>query len=158
MWCVIRDGSDQEAGNEKGGLVRGCDCCCWRGLPSFAQQTADTASQNNPKDAYYKVVPLMKVWSPAAWATWSRYLNSSNQVQTDYIPMAWFNKGTNSKADIVYTLGPAIPYMSVYWADGKFDHVTLYVSSDDSSLTNGVLSQNADLSSQFNVQEIPRNF
>jgi hypothetical protein len=125
-------------------------------IPSFAQQTADTASQY-PKDVYYKVVPLMKVLTGSLGYE-VKFFNSSGQVQTDYLPMAWFNNGPTSKADIVYGLGPTLPYMSVYWADGKFDHVTLYVSSDDNSLTNGVLSQNTDLSSQFNVQEIPRNF
>jgi hypothetical protein len=136
------------------------------GVPSFAQQAgttqpaggaqADTTSQY-PKDVYYKVVPLMKVMtgSPGYMV---QFFNSKAQVQTVYIPISWFNNGPTSKADIVFTLGPSIPYMAIFWADGKFDHVTLYVSSNDNDPTNGVLGEDKDLSSLFNVQEMPRNF
>lgn len=138
-------------------------------VPSFAQQAA-TSTQGGataqggaqqpadyPKSVYYKVVPLMKVWTGSLGYVVT-FFNSDNKVQTVYIPIGWFNQGPASKADIVFGLGPAIPYMSIYWADGKFDHVRLYVSSDNNAASNGALREGTDLSKQFDVQEIPRNF
>ena len=123
-------------------------------IPSFAQQT-DTSSQY-PKDVYCKVVPLMKVWTHALGYV-VQFFNSKQKVEDVYLPLTWFNNGINSKGEIVYGLEPSYPYMAIFWADGKFDHVTLYVIADDNSKTNGALA-NVDLSSSFNVQEIPRDF
>ena len=92
-------------------------------LPSFAQQAYSSA--NNPKDAYYKVVPLLKVWMhPLGYM--AQYLTSKSQVAQMYFPYTWFNQGVNSKADIVYGSGRAFPYAAIYWVDGKFDHITIY--------------------------------
>ena len=123
-------------------------------IPSFAQQT-DTSSAY-PKEVYCKVVPLMKVWTHALGYV-VQFFSSTQKVQDVYLPLTWFNNGINSKGEIVYGLDPSYPYMAVFWEEGKFDHVTLYVSSDDNSRTNGALS-NVDLSAAFNVQEIPRDF
>ena len=122
-------------------------------VPSFAQQTDTTY----PKDVYYKVVPLMKVWSHQLGYV-VQFFNSKSKVVDVYVPLTWFNKGINSKADIVYGNEPGYPYMSIFWADGKFDHVTLYVESDAHSSTWGVLTPAQDLTNQFNVQEVPRDF
>lgn len=141
------------------------------GVPLFAQQagaapaggtaTAGTATtdaaSDYPKDVYYKVVPLIKVWT-GALGYMVQFFNSKYQVKNVYIPMAWFNNGVNSKADIIYGREAAYPYMSIYWADGKFDHVKLYVTDDTTSLKWGVLSTNTDMADKFNVQEIPRDF
>jgi hypothetical protein len=133
-------------------------------IPSFAQQAGTTqggsaadTSSGYAKDVYYKVVPLLKVWTGQLGYVVT-FFNSSSQVQTVYIPLTWFNNGPASKADLVYALGANIPYMTVFWADGKFDHVALYVSSDIRASSNGVLSESTDNSKQFDVQEIPRSF
>jgi hypothetical protein len=123
-------------------------------VPLFAQQT-DTSSKY-PKEVYYKVIHLMKVWTHELGYV-VQYFNSKGEVADVYIPLTWFNQGANSKADIVYGLEAAYPYMVIFWADGKFDHVTLYVSSDENARSNGALSS-VDLSKEFNVQEIPRDF
>ncbi|HET6449982.1 MAG TPA: hypothetical protein VFI08_01675 [Spirochaetia bacterium] len=135
------------------------------GIPVFAQQqpapaqpSAQTdASSQYPKDVYYKVIPLMKVWTHQLGYV-VQFYSSKQKRQDVYIPLAWFNNGVSSKADIVYGMEAAYPYMAIYWADGKFDHVTLYVNSDDNNPTNGVLTQGPDLTNAFNVQEIPRDF
>lgn len=125
-------------------------------IPSFAQQQSDTSSQY-PKQVYYKVVSLMKVWTHQLGYV-VQFFNSQARVQDVYIPLTWFNNGMQSKADIVYGLDRSYPYMTIFWADGQFDHVTLYVSSDDSSQTNGVLPASADIADKFKVQDIPREF
>ena len=124
-------------------------------LPSFAQQAY--SSTNNPKDAYYKIVPMLKVWSHQL-GYMVQFWTTKNQIAQMYIPLTWFNQGVNSKADIFYGNLPEIPYVVIYWVDGKFDHVNLYVRNDFNSLSWGVLNQAGDLSSQFNVQDVPKEF
>ena len=152
---------------KRAGLIAAAILLLAGAVPSFAQQTgtapqagagqpAGTTSEY-PKDVYYKVVPLMKVWTGSLGYI-ATFFSSESKVQTIYLPLTWFNNGPSSKAQIVYTLGPSIPYLTIFWADGKFDHATLYVSSDDNSATNGVISEGLDLSKQFDVQEIPRSF
>jgi hypothetical protein len=149
---------------KRAGLLVAAVVLLMMGVPLFAQQAgtapaggATDTGPNYPKDVYYKVVPLMKVWT-GQLGYMVQFFDSKYQVKNVYIPMAWFNNGTNSKADIIYGREAAYPYMSVYWADGKFDHVKLYVTDDTTSLKWGVLSTNTDLADKFNVQEIPRDF
>ena len=152
---------------KRAGLIAAAILFLAMAIPSFAQQ-AGTSPQGGaaqpagsttdyPTSVYYKVVPLMKVYTSALGYVVT-FFSSDNQVKTVYLPMAWFNNGPSSKADIVFGLGPTIPYMAIFWADGKFDHVTLYASSDDNARSNGLIAEGVDLSKQFDVQEIPRNF
>jgi hypothetical protein len=137
---------------KKAGFVLAASLLLLTSLPSFAQQ-----AYSNPKDAYYKIVPIIKVWMhPLGYMV--QFWTSKSKISEIYIPLTWFNKGIESKADIVYTLGPEYPYLTIYWVDGKFDHLTLYAVDSYNSLTWGVLSQTEDLTSQFNVQDVPREF
>jgi hypothetical protein len=138
---------------KKAVLVLAAGLLLMSSLPSFAQQAAST----NPKDAYYKVVPIVKVWMHQL-GYMVQFWNSKSQVSNIYIPLTWFNQGPNSKADIIYGNEPGYPYLAIFWVDGKFDHVNLYVLNNYNSLTWGVLSQASDYSAQFNVQEVPKEF
>ena len=140
---------------KKAGFVLAATMLLLTSLPSFAQQAYSSAT--NPKDAYYKVVPLFKVWTHQL-GYMVQYWTSRSTIGQMYIPFAWFNRGINSKADIIYGSEPEIPYVTIFWVDGKFDHVNLYVQNDYNSLTWGVLSEATDLTSQFDVQEVPKEF
>ena len=143
-------------------------------LPLFAQQanpsattttttTTTTAtpatSSTNPiaKDAYYKSIPLIKVWMHQLGYK-VQFWTSKSQVGDIYIPLTWFNQGPNSKADIIYGNEPSYPRLVIFWVDGKFDHVNLYVLNNYESGTWGVLNQAGDLTSQFNVEDVPKDF
>jgi len=140
---------------KKAGIVLAATLLLLTSLPSFAQQAY--SSTTNPKDAYYKVVPVMKVWMHQL-GYMVQYWTSKSQIAQIYIPLTWFNQGVNSKADIIYGNEPGIPYVTIFWVDGKFDHINLYAMSSYNDLTWGVLSQATDLTSQFNVQDVPKEF
>jgi hypothetical protein len=145
---------------KKAGFVLIAGLLLMSSLPLFAQQagTATSASTNkNPQDAYYKVVPIVKVWMHQL-GYMVQFWTSKSQIGNIYIPLTWFNQGPLSKADIIYGNQPGYPYLSIVWVDGKFDHVKLYVLDNYNSLTWGVLSQATDLSAQFNVQDVPKDF
>ncbi len=121
------------------------------GLPAFSQ------AQNYPKDAYIKSVHIEKVWTHEL-GYMVQFFNSKSHISSFYVPLTWFNKGINSKADIVYGGGRSFPYAAIYWVDGKFDHITINAHADQSGPTWGALNPSPELSAQFNVQEPPRDF
>jgi hypothetical protein len=141
---------------KKAGFVLIAGLLLMSSLPLFAQTTA-TSANTNPQDAYYKVVPIVKVWMHQLGYK-VQFWTSKSQIGDIYIPLTWFNQGPLSKADIIYGNQPGYPYLSIVWVDGKFDHVKLYVLDNYNSVTWGVLSQATDLSAQFNVQDVPKDF
>jgi hypothetical protein len=149
---------------KKAGFVLIAGLLLMSSLPLFAQQagtaastTTATSANTNPQDAYYKVVPIVKVWMHQLGYK-VQFWTSKSQIGDIYIPLTWFNQGPLSKADIIYGNQPGYPYLSIVWVDGKFDHVKLYVLDNFNSLTWGVLSQATDLTAQFNVQDVPKDF
>jgi hypothetical protein len=122
------------------------------GLPVFAQESSGAA-----KDAYVKSVPLIKVWIHQLGYV-LQFWNSHSQIQEIYVPLTWFNRGPASKADIVYGNDRSYPYCSIFWVDGKFDHLRLYVFSDYNSPTWGVMGATTDMDKSFDVQDIPKEF
>jgi hypothetical protein len=141
---------------KRAGMVLAAGLLLMSSLPSFAQQAA-TSTKENPKEAYYKILPLMKVWMHQL-GYMVQFWNSKSQVSNIYIPITWFNQGPNSKADIIFGNEPGYPYLTIIWVDGKFDHVKLYVLNSYDNLTWGVLHESEDLTSKFNVQEVPKEF
>ena len=120
-------------------------------LPAFSQ------TQSNPKDAYVKTVPLVKVWMNQLGYV-ATFMNSKSQMSSIYVPLTWFGNGPDAKADIIYGNVTGYPYCSIYWVDGKFDHITLYVLNDYNSQSWGILEGGSDLATKFNVQDVPTDF
>jgi hypothetical protein len=136
---------------KKAGIIVAAGILLLAGLPAFSQ------AQAYPKDAYVKTVPIVKI-SVHEMGYKVSFFNSHQQLQDIYVPLTWFNKGPNSKADLIYDRAATFPYISVFWIDGKFDHVNIYVLTDFSSPTWDVLIAAGDLSNLFDVQDIPPNF
>ena len=124
-------------------------------LPTFSQSTAPYPAY--AKDAYYKSIPILKIWvHPLGYKV--QFFSSKFEVSDLYVPLTWFVQGTESKAELIYGNSPEYPYFTIVWIDGKFDHIRLYVREDYQSMTWGVLTTSADLSSQFGIQEPTREF
>src|SRR5512147_126232 len=103
----------------KKALVAAAALVLLAGLPLFAQTQAQTERQT-----YYKTIPILKIWlHPLGYLI--QYVNSKQQVDQMYVPLTWFNKGINSKAEILYGAGKEYPYLTIYWVDGKFDHMRI---------------------------------
>jgi hypothetical protein len=88
--------------------------------------------------AYYPVrIDVVKVYSHADGYL-VVYRKGSSDVGQLYLPARWFISG--GKAELVRGNDPSYPYMSVFYKDGKFDHLRLYVLADHNDLTWGILS------------------
>jgi len=88
--------------------------------------------------AFYPVrVDVVKVYSHADGYK-VIYRKGSVDVGAVYLPSRWFTSG--GKAALVRGYDPSFPYMTIFYRDGKFDHLRLYVVADQRDLSWGVLS------------------
>ena len=88
--------------------------------------------------AFYPVrVDVLKVYSHGDGFK-VLYRKGTADVGTVYLPSRWFVPG--GKAELVRATDPSFPYMSVFYKDGKFDHLRLYVLNDTKDETWGVLN------------------
>jgi len=62
----------------------------------------------------------------------------STDIGQCFIPARWFISG--GKAEMVRGNDPSFPYMSVFYKDGKFSHLRLYVRADSRDSMWGVLN------------------
>lgn len=104
---------------------------------------------------YVKSVPIIKIYSHSQGYK-VLYAKSSMQLAEFYVPHSWFKAG--GKAEIVFGKDPSYPYFSVFYKDGKFDYVRLYVEDNVSSLTWGILKKTGEEEAKFNVQELKLEF
>jgi len=108
--------------------------------------------QEQPK-VYVKSVPILKILSHTEGYK-VLYLKSDNiKVGELYLPYRWFNKA-GGKAEIVYGKDSSYPYFSVFYQDGKFDFIRLYVQQDMRDLSWGVLRQTEASNAAFNVESL----
>lgn len=121
-------------------------------VPVFSQ-----TARSDPKDAFAKTVPIVKIYSHNLGYK-VLYFTSQYELAEMYVPMKWFAPGVEH-AQIVWGNGPSFPCFSIIWADGKFDHVRLYLVDNFSSKTWAVLDDKGkDLSALFNVEGPPLQF
>lgn len=104
---------------------------------------------------YAKVVPIQKVTSHEKGYKVS-YFTNKYDVKTIYVPLEWFYQIGEFKtadgfikAEIVRGTGPSYPFMQVFWKDGKFHHLRLFVFDDYSDPTWGIVNPAENLGSKF---------
>jgi hypothetical protein len=99
------------------------------GLLAFGQEQPNV---------YFVSVPILKILSHPEGYKVLYMRNSDMKVDELYIPHRWFSKA-GGKAEIVFGKDPSYPYFTVFYRDGKFDFIRLYVMEDVRDLTWGVL-------------------
>jgi len=82
---------------------------------------------------YVKSVPISKVYNLKLGFR-VVYMKSNTQMQAFYVPNTWLETaavtGSAPKAEVLYGNEDAYPYFSIFWANGKFDHIRLYLKSN----------------------------
>jgi hypothetical protein len=66
------------------------------------------------------------------------YRKGASSVGQIYLPGRWFTSG--GKAELIRDNDPSFPYMTIFYKDGKFDHLRLYVLSNTRDESWGVLT------------------
>jgi len=115
--------------------------------PVFAQD--DTGSM------YYHNVTLEKIYL-AGTGYVVQYRKGINGLGTIGIPYDWFT-AAGGKAEILYLpAGRNWPSMSVFYKDGEFSYVRLYVHKSKAHWTWGVVPLGSDVSAYFKEPDIFR--
>jgi hypothetical protein len=83
------------------------------------------------------------------------YRKGSADVGAVYLPARWFVPG--GKAELVRANDPSFPYMSLFYKEGKFDHLRIYVLADQGDETWGVLSP-AEGAGKFTADDLKMDF
>jgi hypothetical protein len=112
-------------------------------------------AQAQEPDMFVKTVPIMKILNHALGYK-ILYLKSSMEVGEFYVPHTWFKAG--GKAALILGDSPAFPYFSVFYKDGQFDHIKLYVKRSIQDMSWGRLPRQPGDSSKFEVETLDLKF
>ena len=124
------------------------------GLPVFAQDKAEDKQKNeNDSDFYYKNISLEKIY-PYRNGYVVQY-RSGLRMARAYLPIEWFSSSAGKGEIITLPKGTVWPSLSVYYKDGEFSHVRLYVHRSPSHQTWGTIPQTANIDDRFeNVENL----
>ena len=127
---------------------------------------AQNKREGSDSEYYYVNISLEKIW-PYRKGYIVQYRKGVYQFARSYLPSEWFaapvGKGEERKPPkgeiIRLPSGSVWPSMSVYYKDGEFSHVRLYVHSWASHQTWGVVPQHVNIDSSFeNIEDINIKF
>jgi hypothetical protein len=109
-------------------------------------------SEENSSDFYYVKVHLERIY-PSENGYVVLYRKGVASIGTIGIPTEWFS-GIAGKAEIVnLPRGADWPYMTLFYKNGEFSHVRLYVHTYKGHRTWGNVPQFADVSKYFSGQD-----
>jgi hypothetical protein len=122
-------------------------------LSAWSQSQSQSAE---PSDVFVKTVPVVKVYTHTLGYK-VLYLKSNMEMGVLYLPTAWL-KQAGGKAAIIWQTADRPPHFSIFWVDGKFDHIYLYVPNNLSLPFWGTLDSSQDLSAEFNIDQPKLSF
>jgi hypothetical protein len=112
-------------------------------LPLAAQDNS-----GDDTDFYYVSVHIEKVY-PYRKGYAVSYRQGVNRLATVYLPEEWFH-GTAAKGDLIYLpSGQDWPHLTVYYNNGEFSHVRLYLRKDRGHTTWGNIPLNVNIDDRF---------
>jgi len=128
------------------------------GSPVFAQQAQQDDKKKNDSEYYYKNVPLERIY-PYRNGYIVQYRRGLNRIEKAYIPLEWFTSSAGKGEIIALPKGQSWPSLTVYYKNGEFSHIRLYVHRLASHQTWGTIPQNVNLDDQFeNIEELKLKF
>ena len=116
-------------------------------LSSYGQ-TSQSAAKD---DVFVKTVSVVKVYTHELGYK-VLYVKSNLQIGVLYLPLTWFGEAAG-KAAIIWQTADRPPHFSIFWVNGKFDHIYLYVPDNLSLPFWGALDESLDMTAQFNIDQ-----
>jgi len=121
-------------------------------LPAAAQ--ADKWGAANTSELYYINLPVEKVYTYRKGYV-VLYRKGVNTLGTAYLPYNWFRANVKKAEVIQLADGKTWPSMSVFYKEGKFYAVRLYVARRGAHQTWGMLPSLTNIDDRFeNVETI----
>lgn len=125
------------------------------GLLIYAVPMLPAQQQNTFKESeyYYITVPIEKIFYYK-----NGYIVLYQQgyhLNRTYIPMEWFTVPTGKADMIALGTGSNWPQLTIYYKNGEFSHIRLYVRRNRAHETWGMVPLNVDIDQYFqNIEEI----
>ncbi|MCL2271056.1 MAG: hypothetical protein FWC24_06920 [Treponema sp.] len=125
------------------------------GSPIFAQEEEQKQDKKKGNESiyYYKNLSLEKIFMYRRGYV-VQYRRGPNRMGRAYLPHEWFTAAAGKGEIINLPPGNSWPSMSVYYKEGEFSHVRLYVHRSPYHLTWGALPQNVNIDSYFENVEV----
>jgi len=124
------------------------------GSPVFAQDN----HKEQQSEYYYKNISLEKIY-PYRNGYIVQYRRGINTIDKAYLPMSWFTGSAGKGEIITLPQGKVWPSLTVYYKNGEFSHVRLYVHHLTSHETWGTIPQAVNIDSSFeNVEKLDLKF
>ena len=122
---------------------------------------ASTGAFAESSKYYVKTIPIIRVYDhPLGYKV--VYMKSDFDLYAIYLPKDWFRvaaqTGEDPKAELVAGNDPSYPYFSVFWEDGEFSHIRLYLNNDLMHNSWGDIDPNIDLTEKFKVETLKLEF
>jgi hypothetical protein len=114
------------------------------GLPVFA----DNHRERSESEYYYVNVSLERIFLYRAGYI-VQYRKGVNNTGRAYLPREWFTDVAGKGEVVLLPKGDAWPTLSIYYKNGEFSHVRLYVHQWQSHPTWGIIPQNVNLDDHF---------
>jgi len=118
------------------------------GSPVFAQ----TIPEDKESEYYYVKVTIEKIYPYRSGYVVS-YRKGLHGIGRVYLPLEWFTNAASKGEIINLPPGNAWPSLAVYYRNGEFSHVRLYVHRWRSHQTWGNIPRNINLDSNFDDVE-----
>lgn len=114
------------------------------------------ALQAKESDMFVKTQPIVKIYTHRLGFK-VIYLKSDLSMAEFYVPIDWFSLA-GGKGVLVKGEDSAYPYFSIFWLNGEFNSIKLYVKSNLQDLTWGALETTPGLRDRFNVETLDLEF
>ncbi len=121
-------------------------------VPVFAQEAGSERSSGispeHESDMFYVNIPIEKIY-PYRMGYVVFYRKGIGSLGETYIPLEWFS-GPEGKADLIYlNSGKRWPYLTVFYQNGEFSHLRLYVRHEVTHETWGNIPLGVNIDSRF---------
>lgn len=110
---------------------------------------------------FVKSVPIAKVYTHNLGYR-IVYQKSDLNFGVFYVPNRWLtmsDSGTEApKAELFTGITPAYPYFSIFWKNGEFSHIRIYLHRSLSHISYGDLENPADFNDEFDIDTLALEF
>ena len=118
---------------------------------------AVTASGQQLKDLYCKTATILKIYNHQLGFK-VFYLKDDADVGSFFVPSDWFY-GATGRGTIVWGEQYEYPYLTVYWEDGEFKYLKLFLRRNMQHETWGVLRAGiGEMRDSFDIETLDIEF
>ena len=104
---------------------------------------------------FVKTVPISKVYTHLLGYK-IVYIKSDLSFGTFHVPLNWFQAA--GKGDLIWGNHPSFPYFSIFYKNGEFSHIRLYVQRAKSHQSWGNLKPDPALKEKFDIETLELDF